>query len=239
MYQRLQNEINHGKKIVAAAGKIWNWESPAGKERWRRRVRMLTAHITSKMLVLEVGCGTGYLTKELQETGASITAVDISPDLIEAARKKIESRNVRFFIEDAHSLRFDNSSFDTIIGSSILHHLDIDLALNEFFRILKDGGTILFTEPNMMNPQIAIQKNIAFIKERMGDSPNETAFFRWGLKRKLQEKGFKEISIRPFDFLHPKIPGKLIPIIKFLENHAESLPIISEIAGSLYIQAKR
>lgn len=239
MDQRLQNEINHGKKIAAIAGKIWNWESPAGKERWRRRVAMLTAPITSEMKVLEVGCGTGYLTAELQKTGAFITAVDISPALIEEARQKVQSGNVRFLIENAHALRVANSSFDTIIGSSILHHLDIDLALDGFYRVLKDGGTMVFTEPNMMNPQIAVQKNVAFIKERMGDSPNETAFFRWRLKRRFQSKGFKEISIRPFDFLHPKIPEKLIPIVKFLESYAESLPIISEIAGSLYIKAKK
>jgi hypothetical protein len=41
---------------------------------------------------------------------------------------------------------------------------------------LKSGGTIYFTEPNMLNPQIAIQKNVSWVKRKLGDSPDETAF---------------------------------------------------------------
>lgn len=60
---RLKNEIEHGKKIAVDAGSVWNWESPAGRKRWERRVRMLTSHITPGMKVLELGCGTGYPNK--------------------------------------------------------------------------------------------------------------------------------------------------------------------------------
>lgn len=218
---------------------IRHWKTLAGKERWKRRVKMLTSHITPEMKVLEVGCGTGNLTIELQKTGAEVVAIDISPNLINIARKNIKGDYIMFLMQNAHDLKFESNRFDTIIGSSILHHLNVDIALKEFYRVLKPNGSIYFTEPNMMNPQIAIQKNIPFIKKLAGDSPNETAFFRWQLKKKLMKYGFKDIELKNFDFLHPSIPRILIPLVKYIGNIAESIPLIKEISGSIYIKAKK
>lgn len=236
---RLKNEIEHGKKIAGDAGRIWNWESPAGKRRWERRVRMLTSHITPGMNVLEIGCGTGYYTKELEKTGARITAIDISPDLLNVARTSVISEKVTFKIDNAYDMSFEDGIFDTVVGISVLHHLDMERSLKEIYRVLKPGGAIRFSEPNMLNPQIAIQKNIPYIKERMGDSPDETAFFKWKMRKLLLEYGFKDVSVIPFDFLHPSIPERMVPFFDRLGELLEKAPIIREIAGSLYIKAAK
>src|SRR5215467_9795010 len=143
---------------------------------------MLSNHLRAGMSVLELGCGTGYFTLELARSGADIVAVDVSPELLEIAK----------------------------VDSSVLHHLEIKDAVHEIYRVLKSGGTIYFTEPNMLNPQIAIQKNVPWVKRKLGDSPDETAFFRWPLKRLLEQTGFHDIRIDPFDFLHPKTPTPVI-----------------------------
>ena len=179
MDKRLQNEIEHGKFLAhEGAGEVWNWESPAGKIRWQRRVKMLTASIKQTDKILELGCGTGYFTKEIVSSGAFVTAIDISPELLTIAKKEITASNVSFEIENAYELSFKDNTFDLIIGSSVLHHLEIKKAICEMHRVLKPGGRIFFTEPNMMNPQIAMQKNIPSLKRKLGDSPDETAFFR-------------------------------------------------------------
>lgn len=237
---RLQHEIEHGKKIVNHAGEVWNWETPAGKKRWQRRVKMLTSHITAEMQVLEVGCGTGYFTKELQKTGANILAIDISPDLLERARQEVSNANVTFKIENAYELSsLSDNSFDTIVGSSVLHHLDIKKALRQLYRVLKPGGSMYFTEPNMLNPQIAVQKNVAFVKERAGDSPDETAFFKWQMERLLRTNSFSDIRVVPFDFLHPAIPEKYILPLENWGEKLERTPVLKQIAGSLYIVCKK
>ena len=89
----------------------------------------------------------------------------------------------------------------------------------------------------MMNPQIAMERNIPALRKLLGNSPDETAFFIWSLRKKLRMSGFMQIDINPFDFLHPKIPGGLIKYIKPLTDLAERVPILRHISGSLYIKA--
>ena len=238
--KRLLNEIEHGKYLIEhGAGETWNWESPAGKLRWERRVAMLKDKLEKDSKVLELGCGTGYFTRELVDTDAHITAIDISPDLLEEARKEVSASNVEFNVDNAYAMSFHAGTFDHVVGSSVLHHLEIREALSEMYRVLKPGGQIAFTEPNMMNPQIALQKNIPFIKRKMGDSPDETAFFSWQMRRLLQEAGFTSIRVLPFDFLHPAVPPAMIKTIAWIGNVAEKIPLLRGIAGSLYITARK
>lgn len=239
--KRLRNEIEHGKYLKKqGAGDIWGWETVAGKKRWSRRVKMLTDHIKPGMNVLEIGCGSGYFTKELAKTNAEITAIDISQDLLDMAKEKVQSTHVNFLVDNAYDMNFNDCSFDTVVGSSVLHHLDIDLALKEIFRVLKPNGRIYFTEPNMLNPQIALQKNISFFKKKLGDSPDETAFFSWDIKRRFVNAGFKKyIEIVPFDFLHPNIPKSLVNFIEPICLFFEKVPIVKQISGSLYIRASK
>ncbi len=238
MHERIAKEIQHGRFLAEhGAGEIWNWESPAGKLRWARRVKMLSKHLAPGMSVLELGCGTGYFTRELARSGAEIVALDVSPELLEIARTNCSAPNVRYETQNAYDLSYPDAAFDSVVGSSVLHHLEIQDALREIYRVLKPGGTICFTEPNMLNPQIAIQKNVPWVKRKLGDSPDETAFFRWSLRRLLEVTGYREVRIDPFDFLHPKTPVSLVNRLNSVCRFLESVPVISEFAGSLYIRA--
>jgi 2-polyprenyl-3-methyl-5-hydroxy-6-metoxy-1,4-benzoquinol methylase len=238
--ERIAKEVQHGRFLAQhGAGEIWNWESPAGKVRWARRVKMLSSHLKPGMTVLELGCGTGSFTRELARSGAEIVAIDVSPELLEIANADTSAQNVQYQIQNAYALRYPEGMFDSVVGSSVLHHLEIEDAIRDIYRVLKPEGTIYFTEPNMLNPQIAIQKNIPWIKRKLGDSPEETAFFRWPLQRLLERTGYRDVRIDPFDFLHPKTPVALIDQVKAFGRFLENVPVISEFAGSLYIRATK
>lgn len=238
--KRIQNEILHGEYIKERGEEIWNWSSPAGKIRWARRCQLFKEFIgSSKCLVLEIGCGTGLFTKELAVTDNTIIAIDISDELVKKAKERVHAQNVKFVVGNAYKTKFKPNRYDFIVGSSSLHHLEVDSALKEFSRILKPGGGFMFTEPNMMNPQVALIKNISALKRRAGDSPNETAFFRWEIAKKLRDHGFIDISIVPFDFMHPQIPESLLSIAGQLTSIIEKVPILKEIAGSMIIKCRK
>ena len=186
---------------------------------------------------LEIGCGTGLLTREASKKGSILCALDVSPHLIESARLKITEKNTFFFQSNAYDLGFKSNSFDIVFGMSVLHHLEIDKSLREFRRVLKPGGKMVFTEPNMLNPQIIIER--FFMREYFHNTPDETAFRRFSLKRKLKNYNFSNTVIYPFDFLHPNTPLSLVAGMDRFSRKLEKIPILSEIAGSLYIEAKK
>jgi ubiquinone/menaquinone biosynthesis C-methylase UbiE len=241
MDERIQNEIAHGKKLLAeGAESVWNWESPAGKKRAERRaqyfIQLAKARTGDK--ILEIGCGTGLFTRKFYDaTRGDITAIDISEDLLTEARKLLPEAN--FKVDNAMALSFQDHSFDVVYGSSVLHHLEFDAALGEIMRVLKPGGRMIFAEPNMYNPQILIQKNIPFVKKWLGDSPDETAIVRWRFSGLMKKRGFKNVAIFPYDFLHPVVPGFLIGIVNGLGKAVEQIPLLKEIAGSVVIYGEK
>jgi ubiquinone/menaquinone biosynthesis C-methylase UbiE len=238
---RVDNEIAHGKKLASeGAEEIWNWSSPAGQKRADRRANYFVelAKVKPADKVLEIGCGTALFTRKFYDaTKADIIATDISDDLLNEARKNLPQ--VTFKNDDAMKMSFASETFDVVFGSSILHHLDFNLALKEIYRVLKPGGKMIFAEPNMLNPQIFIQKNVPFIKKWLGDSPDETAVVRWSFKSKMEKIGFRSVRIFPYDFLHPSTPEFLIPVVKGIGNVVEKIPLLNEIAGSVIIYGEK
>ena len=129
--------------------------------------------------------------------------------------------------------------FDAVIGSSVLHHLELPAALEKMFALLRPGGVLSFAEPNLLNPQVCAERNLRFLPCFRYVSPDETAFVRWTLARTLRTIGFHHVRIEPFDWLHPATPRPLIPVVRGLGWTLERLPLAREFAGSLCIRAVR
>lgn len=239
---RAAREIAHGYLLAQEDPElIWGWGTPAGRLRAKRRAELIAAgaQLGPGIRVLEVGCGTGLFTEMFAATGAQLIAVDISPDLlVRAQARNLPPEQVQFLEKRFEACEVDGP-FDAVIGSSILHHLEIEPALRKIYNLLKPGGVLSFAEPNMLNPQIFFQKNIPWLKERLGDSPDETAFIRWQLRALLARLGFERINITPFDWLHPATPPALIRLVSGAGKRLERVPLLSELAGSLHLRAYR
>src|SRR3989338_11209654 len=125
--KRKINEIEHGKRIIDKAEIYWGWSTAAGKKRAERRAELIISYgqINQGKDILEVGCGTGLFTEKLAKTGAAITALDISPDLLNLAKNRIKTENIIFVLGDLENLEFADNSFDAVVGVSILHHINL------------------------------------------------------------------------------------------------------------------
>lgn len=242
-----EREREHFDRLAEEVGEAGSHRTTkAGLCRVRRRGRMLCESIRDydDAYVLEIGAGAGAFSQFVLEEmpDLHLLGCDISPKCIEIANRKYgppKYKNARFDVADCTSLSYDDNTFDCVCGCSILHHLPLDTTLAECLRILKPGRSIWFSEPNMMNPQIVVQKNVTFVKKWLEDTKDETAFSRRPMARMLVNVGFVDVSVRPFDFLHPSTPEQFVGFFDGLGKLIEKIPLLSEIAGSLIIEAKK
>lgn len=233
-------EILHGQRIAHHAETVWGWGTPAGRIRADRRKSYLARYGSAApdRDILEIGCGTGMFTTALAASGARVVAFDLCWELLcQVPRSPGRAGRPHVFVGDVEHLPLPDASFDAVVGVSILHHLNLRPALAEIKRVLKPVGRVVFSEPNMLNPQIFVQKHVPFIKRWLGDSPDETAFVRWALASELRQAGFGGVRVTPFDFLHPWTPEPAIPVVLGVGALMESLPVARELAGSLLITA--
>ncbi|MFF3611681.1 class I SAM-dependent methyltransferase [Streptomyces sp. NPDC002580] len=105
--------------------------------------------------VLDVGCGTGYLTRRMAVAvgpEGAVTGVDPSPSVLAYARRGNRARRgaVCTYREGvAEALDLPDESFDTVVTSLMLHHLPEEIrpsALAEMWRVLRPGGRLLVVE---------------------------------------------------------------------------------------------
>jgi SAM-dependent methyltransferase len=138
--------------------------------------------------VLELGCGIGSVAAELHRRGATVTAVDFSPVMIQRARRLHgESRSLRFVQADICSMSLDQR-FDLICGIAVLHEIDQDQyasLLSVFDRHLAPAASAYFLENSYFNPLFRFFRE--HLVGRYGipryGSVNETPFdqARWAL----------------------------------------------------------
>ncbi|MEQ8235886.1 MAG: methyltransferase domain-containing protein [Syntrophomonadaceae bacterium] len=111
-----------------------------------------SCHIDRDKYVLEIGCGLGrsacYLAKKF---GCRVLGIDISEKMVEQAAIRAQREGleelVEFRVQDAQNLTFEDSSFDAVIGESVMAFIpDKPLALREFMRVTKSGGYVGFNE---------------------------------------------------------------------------------------------
>ena len=106
------------------------------------------AELHDEARVLEIGCGTANLTIRAKRAhpGVELTGVDPDPRALARARRKAQGlSNVRFEKGYAQELPYADGSFDRVLSSMMLHHLEADVkaaALAEAFRVLRPGGSL-------------------------------------------------------------------------------------------------
>ena len=239
---RLEREIEFHRDIADHAEAIWNWDSPSGRRRAARRSEIFAkeADLRPGRRALEVGCGTGIFLQVAATTGADIIALDLSAHLIAKARARVASApNVSISLGNAEQMPFREASFDSVYGSSILHHLDLDTTLAEVHRVMRPGGRLVFTEPNILNPQVTVMFRLGLTKKYFGVSPDEMAFSRFRAARALRKAGFADIAVKPFDFLHPATPPAAMDAVARFGRALEKVPLLREVAGSMIITAMK
>ncbi len=134
--------------------------------------------------LIEFGCATGAAANLLADYGFRVSSTDVSNYAIELAIKHY--KDISFNVHDMQKIYKKDKGFDTAVAFDVIEHLkDPEEAIKNTYKILKKGGTIIFTTPNDY--------------KHMSNDPTHINVKRPEEWRKIVKKvGFKNIKINQF-----------------------------------------
>lgn len=223
---------------------VWG-DSKSTRIRAERRCDYMISqmNIQSAASVMEIGCGTGKNCYMLaQKTGMNVLGTDLCVPFIEDARKNYQLPNLRYDILDFNQAsQFKGEKFDYIIGNGILHHLyhHLDDAFTNMRNLLKENGKIIFLEPNLYNPYVYLIFSYDKLRTLTHLEPDEMAFSKRFVSKKLNKAGYSNIKVEYKDFLLPGIPDALIAPSVIIGDLVEKIPLVNKVSQSIFISATK
>lgn len=201
-------------------------DDPAMYARSERFYAGLSCYQEIGRRVLDFGCGSGLIAQYLSKKGFVVTGIDVSPEMVEQANSVCDIAGPAFLVYGGSGqLPFKSQSYDAVISSSVLEYLPNPMeTLKEFRRILKSGGTLLFTVPDMRN---SFRK-----KERLKRILMLFPPFRYFLKKSRWNEGMEYLRLSCNRFSIEKWQRVLV------ESGFESFPAPDE-QGPLVMIAAR
>jgi SAM-dependent methyltransferase len=121
--------------------------------------------------VLDLGCGHGENIVLLLALGARVLGIDISPDLIAIAERRLHDSGLEaaVCVGSAYDTGLPDESIDLIFCMALIHHLDIKLARDEMWRILRPGGLVILKEPIRFSKTYARLRSLLPAKEDISE----------------------------------------------------------------------
>jgi demethylmenaquinone methyltransferase/2-methoxy-6-polyprenyl-1,4-benzoquinol methylase len=184
----------------------------AGQDRRWRQEAIQRLDLTAQSMVLDAGAGTGDLAIAITQmnSNARVVACDITAEMVAIGRERSNCRQVDWVLADVQKLPFAPASFGGVVSGFLLRNvMEVDSALQEQYRVLRQGGRIvsLDTSPprkNLVRPFLEFYLNrIIPLMGRLiaGDElaytylPKSTSSFLTAedLKERLELSGFSGV----------------------------------------------
>ncbi|KAI4162941.1 MAG: hypothetical protein LQ342_003452 [Letrouitia transgressa] len=168
--------------------------------------------------VLEAGCGDGHVAMHLAGKGLQIYGIDILKRHVRRSQQNVKSRGfekaVTIRLGDYHNLEnLHDESFDGVYTiEALMHATDFERAVQEFFRVLKPGGSIAFYEYDHLSPEntpkdvpASVIKGLEQVNRGTAMPANEL-FERGVLTSMLEKHGFQDVAVEDIsDNIRPMI----------------------------------
>lgn len=131
--------------------------------------------------ILELGCGTGRLTKSISQKGYSLVSVDRSWVMLATCRKNV-GNSVNLIRSDIENLPLKEGIFDACISLRLMHHFKyntFDKVLKELKRCLRDNGAVIFNTTNIFSFSILSRWTNFF--------PHNFSFHHYSNEKKIEQ----------------------------------------------------
>lgn len=173
--------------------------------------------------VLDMGCGDGFFSLQLWDSGSphTLIGIDAAEQAIKIANVKKQQRPIQFIVGNAHHLPWPDNSFDIVLIQSILHHDDDPQdMIREAFRLAPE---ILIHEPNGNNFGLKIIEKIS----RYHREHREKSYTSIQLKRWIKKVGGKVIYRKFAGFVPMFCTDVLARVMKLIEPIIEQVPLLN------------
>ena len=157
------------------------------------------ASIENGKSVLDVGCGTGTLLREIvrRESLARVTGLDADPAILEIARRKLANAGTACELVQGNSTKmpFADDAFDHVVSTLFFHHLrreDKRITIEEIMRVLRPGGSVHIAD---WGPPTGLLQRLAFYQIQVLDGFETTRDHVSGVLTALfREAGFGRVT---------------------------------------------
>lgn len=142
--------------------------------------------------VLDLACGSGIIALELSKYADIVDALDVSPLMIDRLKKECNNKklnNINYLVGDAHNLKYEDNTFDTVITRLSMHHFNNPrIVLKEIKRVLKNLGELIIIDIITSEDEEEMRLQNSFNKIR--DFSHNKFFTLNSLKKILRETNF-------------------------------------------------
>lgn len=138
---------------IAARYDLMNRLMTFGADRGWRRAAVEAAHVAPGVRVLDLGCGTGDLSRDAKLRGAEVVGVDPAVRMIDLATRR--APGCRFVRAQGEALPFASASFEAVLtGFALRNFSDVDAVLRECARVLVPGGHLVILEVDVPESRV-------------------------------------------------------------------------------------
>ncbi len=147
---------NQSRKYYDTFSSIYERDRHQGYHRWLdTRSTALVAPWAERARVLEVGCGTGLILREVEPIASEAIGLDLSRGMLEVSRK----RGLKVVEASATEIPFTSDSFDLVYSFKVLAHVpDLATAVREMVRVTRPGGRLVLEFYNRHSLRYAIRR---------------------------------------------------------------------------------
>lgn len=198
----------------AAAGE-YNVFAPATSRRLIRATLALGG-VRPPGVVADLGCASGAFSALVRDEGFDVIGMDISPGLIELARKL--NPGIRFETADIERVPLPDASVDAVLLGGVIHHFpDPSRCLAEAHRILKPGGRLVAFDPNRWHPVMYLYRDRSSpFYSAKGVTPNERPVLATAVAAALRRAGFDVfidyLGGLKYEYLASPLMRRLLPL---------------------------
>jgi len=179
---------------------------------------LMRAAIRSGDRVLDLGSGPGDGSAVLAETGATITGVDFSRQMVEVARRR--HPKIGFHEANAEALPFDATSFDAVVANCVVHHLARPvLVFREVSRVLEPRGRFAFVVWGALEEQTGFNVFFSAVQAHHNVEALPHGPLFGVTDRSLYETMLGEAGFEQFDFARHEVSWRtrtLDPVLRGL-----------------------